>query len=269
MDISNRTKFCLFSENHTPTTPTTPTTLATSWINLSIEMKTKTSWGDWSLVEAYLSSLRAILVLWPADEIQMIYLVSGACIPVRPLIDLFQQTVNMVGLYNEQKMTNIPSDNFAISKIFLLKKHYQLHDQWLAVDGSTAEKLVDFNFTPIKNLDDHYDRKGKLYHKLLTKCKLQKFIEERKSWKLFVPDSYAIASALNFLGIPYVDKFTTFEFRPYPDLGRPIEWNPKSDEKMIIAADPKYPINFTEALEVAKVSGAFFFRKVGRGEGGM
>ncbi|MEM6637697.1 MAG: beta-1,6-N-acetylglucosaminyltransferase [Pseudomonadota bacterium] len=54
--------------------------------NVAFGVRTRCEWGTWSIVQATLRSTEVLLARFP--EVQHVYLVSGACMPLRPVPEL-------------------------------------------------------------------------------------------------------------------------------------------------------------------------------------
>jgi hypothetical protein len=132
----------------------------------------------------------------------------------------------------------------------VLPREFQVHDQWLCVDGKTANALALFDFTPIKAIHDALDaaaRRKRQYD--MWPERLADDLRLRRDFKAY---AYAIGTALNMLKVRYLHACTTLELRPFPDMGSPVEWRDWTTPQELNLAGGSESTSFAAVLESIK-----------------
>ena len=156
----------------------------------------KTKWGDFNLVQAYIRCIKHILQTFPA--LQIVYLVSGYCIPITPIEQLLRDN-------NQQSRCSYTASPFELNaktqhivdetitrinnelQYTFDKSKFLHHHQWIALIKSHLQILVKTDLKPW-NLFDQY---------LTT-------ISHEQHYKLMItaPDEYVPMSILKHANIP-------------------------------------------------------------------
>lgn len=232
--------------------------LLTSWL--------PTTWGDFSLVDALQAALRELAAA--TDDFANLHLlafVSGACVPVKPAATLFAlPATTRLSTYDASPLVDrcrTLLDSAGLGP-WPEPGSLVLHDQWLLLDAAAAHGLARFDFDRLRQLDAALTRD---FQATLSARPASGRLVPRnpRSTTWFVPDSFAVGTALRHLRLPFAEAAVTYECRPRRDLGSPVEWQTPDDVHPVLGHPAR--LSFAEALALARRDpDCLFFRKVAR-----
>ena len=115
--------------------------------NVHFARRVKCDWGTWSLVEASRSSAQTLLKIAP--DVQHVYLVSGACVPIKPLDHLtafladhpdtdFIESVTIREVPWTQD--GLSEERFTFTHPFAWKRQKRLFDIWVEAQRRVGRK---------------------------------------------------------------------------------------------------------------------------------
>ena len=115
--------------------------------NVHFSQRVKCDWGTWSLVEASRSSAETLLELAP--EIQHVYLISGACLPIKPLDQLKEFLAEHPDTDFIESVTirevpwtqgGLSEERFTLTFPFAWKRQRRLFDVWVDAQRRVGRK---------------------------------------------------------------------------------------------------------------------------------